>query len=238
MGFYEDKLYSKTIRTVELEVETPYLKQIIEGTLPIEKFKFQVKQNYSYLLEYTKALAVGFAKCQTYEQMAMWLSLMRVNFENEVDFYRVYWKEKLNISLEELDSTTMARVKRSYTSFELARSWEGDLAEHLTALLPCPIVYWQLGKHLKTKCKLPEGNIYREWIEFYTVGRFDETYKLRIELINDLTKNKTPKELARLEEIYAVSCNYEYLSWRDMYYKMETWPIEDIFPKKFTTFEN
>jgi len=132
----------------------------------------------------------------------------------------------------------MANVKRSYTSFELARSWEGDLAEHLTALLPCPIVYWEMGKHLKRQCKLPKGNMYRDWIEFYTVGWFDKTCKSLIKLINDLTKNKTPKELVRLEEIYAVSCNYEYLSWRDMYYKMETWPIEDIFPKKFTTFEN
>ena len=90
------------------------------------------------------------------------------------------------------------------------------------------------GKYLKGKCKLSKGNIYREWIEFYTTGWYEEFCSKLIYLVNGLTKNKTPRELVRLEEIYAIGCNYEYLSWRDMYYKMETWPIEDIFPKNFT----
>jgi len=238
MGFYEDKLYPMTIRTVEMEAETPYLKQVVEGTLPIEKFKFQVKQNYNYLIEYAKAWAIGLAKCPNYSTMAVWAELVEETIKHEIPFYRKYWKEKLDISIEEFESTIMANIKRSYTSHELARSWEGDLAEQVVSLLPCDIVYWEMGKYLKKKCKLPEGNIYRDWIEFYTTGWYDEVCKKLINLINDLTKNKTPRELARLEEIYAVGCNYEYLSWRDMYYKMETWPIEDIFPKKFTTFEN
>jgi len=193
-----------TIKTVKIEAETPYLKEILNSTLPIEKFKFQVKQNYNYLIEYARARAVGLAKCQTYEQMMFWLELVRETIEHEVVFYRKYWKERLGISIEEFEDTILANIKRSYTSHELARSWEGDLAEQATALLPCAFVYWETGKYLKRKCKLSKG----------------------------------PRELARLEEIYAVGCNYEYLSWRDMYYKMETWPIEDIFPKKFTTFEN
>ena len=57
MGFYEDRLYPMTIRTVEMEAETPYLKQVVEGTLPIEKFKFQVKQNYNYLIEYANFIS-------------------------------------------------------------------------------------------------------------------------------------------------------------------------------------
>jgi len=236
MGFYEDKLYAMTIKTVKMEVETPYLKEILNGTLPIEKFKFQVKQNYNYLIEYARAWAVGLAKCQTYEQMMFWLELVRETIEHEIAFYRKYWKERLGISIEEFEDTILANIKRSYTSHELARSWEGDLAEQATALLPCAFVYWETGKYLKRECKLSKGNIYRDWIEFYTTGWYDEVCNKLINFINDLTKNKTSKELARLEEIYAVGCNYEYLSWRDMYYKMETWPIEDIFPKKFTTF--
>jgi len=239
MGFYEDKLYPMTIRTVEMEAGTPYLKQIVEGTLPIEKFKFQVKQNYNYLIEYTKAWVVGLAKCPDYDTMSIWFGIVEQTFKNELPFYRKYWKEKLGITVEEFESTIMANIKRSYTSHELARSWEGDLTEQLTALLPCDLVYREMAKCLKKKCKLPKGNIYRDWIEFYDEGRgwFMEVCNTLIKLINDLTENKTPRELARLEEIYAVGCNYEYLSWRDMYYNMETWPIEDIFPKKFTTFK-
>jgi len=41
-----------------MEMETSYLKEIVKGVLPIEKFRFQVKQNYSYMIEYTKELEI------------------------------------------------------------------------------------------------------------------------------------------------------------------------------------
>lgn len=39
-----------------------------------------------------------------------------------------------------------------------------------------------------------------------------------------------------LLEIFAESCNYEILQWQNMYYKQETWPLPEIFPKKFTCY--
>jgi thiaminase len=50
-------------------------------------------------------------------------------------------------------------------------------------------------------------------------------------MINRLCANKSEAELKRLLEIFAIGCNYELLQWRDMYYKMETWPLEEIFPR-------
>ena len=81
------------------------------------------------MLEYARAWAVGLAKCQTYKQMMFWLELVRETIEHEIPSYRNYWKERLDISIEEFESTIMANVKRSYTSHELACSWGGNLAE-------------------------------------------------------------------------------------------------------------
>ena len=63
MGFYEERLLPMITATVDAEMELPYFKQMLDGTLPIENFKFQCKQNYKYLIEYAKAWSVGFAKC-------------------------------------------------------------------------------------------------------------------------------------------------------------------------------
>ena len=233
MGFYQERLYPMTLKVVEAEVQTPHLREIVAGTLPIEKFKFQARQNYTYLIEYAKAWAVGLAKCPDFETMEIWAELVRETIEHEIPFYRTYWREKLGLSLEDLDGTVMSAIKRSYTSHELARSWEGDLAEQATALLPCAFVYWEMGKNLKEKCRLPADHLYREWIQFYTTGWYQEVCTKMILLIDRLVGGKTARELARIEEIYALGCNYEYLSW-DMYYRMATWPFPEIFPKKFT----
>ena len=48
-------------------------------------------------------------------------------------------------------------------------------------------------------------------------------------MINCLCENKTGRELRRLLEIFAVGCNYEVLQWRDMYSRMETWPVDELF---------
>ena len=54
---------------------------------------------------------------------------------------------------------------------------------------------------------------------------------------NKLCANKTEREQAKLLEIFATSCNYEILQWQDMYHNMTTWPLDAIFPEKFTTIE-
>jgi len=233
MGFYKERLHPITTRVVAAIVETPHMKEIVAGTLPIEKFKFQARQNYNYLIEYAKAWAVGLAKCHDYETMAMWAEFVRETIEHEIPFYRKHWKETLNLSIEDLEGTIMSNIKRSYTSHELARSWEGDLAEQVTSLLPCDIVYWEQAKVNLARCTLPKGNLYRNWIEFYTTGWFAEVCEKLIGLIDKLVAHKSERDLARIVEIYAVGCSYEYLSW-DMYYNMQTWPFPEIFPKKFT----
>lgn len=237
MDFYKERLLPRITTTVNAEMELPYMKQMLKGTLPLENFKFQCRQNYNYLIEYGKAWAIGFAKCTEYNEMAIWYEFVKETIEHEIPFYKEYWQGRLGVSFEEMETTIMANVKRSYTSHELARSWEGDLAEQVTALLPCDLVYWHMGQRLTSLCTLPEGHLYRDWMNFYTKGWFVEVCEKLIRLINRLTEHKTPREIAKLEEIFAIGCNYEYLSWSDMYYKMETWPLDELFPVKFNKIE-
>ena len=145
---------------------------------------------------------------------------------------RELWAEQIHVTPEDLDNTIMAEKKRSYTSHELARAFEGDLASCMMGLFPCNVLYMHMGLHLLPQCKLDPENMYYKWIEFYTTPAYVEKCRNEIRMINKLCAGKSGKELANLLEIFAVGCNYELLQWRDMYYKMETWPLEEIFPDK------
>lgn len=79
--------------------------------------------------------------------------------------------------------------------------------------------------------------MYRDWISFYTTGWFEEVCEKLTVPIDRRVENITERELSRIVEIFAISCNYEYISW-DMYYNMVTWPLPELFPDKFTKFEN
>lgn len=237
MGFYEEKLLPKITATVDAEMELPYFKEMLAGTLPIETFKFQCCQDYNYLVEYARAWTLAMAKCFDYETMKVCYEFVKDTMEWEIPFLRKHWQEVLGIDPDTMDGTVMANIKRAYTSHEMARTFEGDLAEQITALLPCELVYWQMGTRLVSLCELPEDHIYRGWMSAYTEEKFVAGCQKLIRVIDKLAEKKTPRELARLEEIFAIGCNYEYLSWRDMYYKRETWPLEELFPAKFNTVE-
>jgi len=232
MGFYEDRLMPIIKKTVAVLEKTEHMQDILNGTMSEERFRFQIKHNYNYLMEFTRCWGIGFAKCNGFEELNTWYRLLVDTMENEVILNRDFWAKKIGLSLEEMDKTVMAAGKRSYTSYELARSWEGDLAQQVTVLFPCTILYYFLGVDLLPQCKLPEDNMYRFWIEFYTLPEYETHCRNAIALINRLTEHKSEKELRNLEEVFATSCNYEILQWTFMYHNMETWPLEEIIPPR------
>lgn len=237
MGFYEERLMPIIDRTVEELCMTTHMQDILHGTMSREKFQFQLKQNFNYLKEFCRCWAVGLARCSDYDELSLWYKLLKGTFESELGESIKYWAQQVDLSFDDLENTTMAQVKRSYTSHELARAFEGDHAVQVLALFPCTILYWHMGIKLVPQCTLPEGNMYRHWLEFYVGDWYTTHCQNAIRLVNRLTENKPERELTKLIEIFAVSCNYEYLQWTTMYQKAETWPIDDIFPPKFTTIE-
>lgn len=231
MDFYETHLVPVIRKTCAALEATPQMQEILHGEMPMERFRWQIRQNYQYLMEYTKCWAVGLAKAQSFGEMEQWYAIVKSTFEGTVAFNRTFWAQQLGISLDELDRTIMAEKKRSYTSHELARAFEGDLACAMMGLFPCNILYLQLGRDLLPRCTLDKDNMFYRWIEFYTLPAYEAKCKNEIAMVNRLCENKSAAETRHLLEIFAVSCNYEILQWRDMYYKMETWPLEEIFPQ-------
>ncbi|WP_343246513.1 hypothetical protein [Diplocloster hominis] len=237
MGFYEEKLVPVIREVCGVIEETPHMQDILKGTMPYEKFRFQIKQNYQYLLDYTRCWAVGFSKCSCFAEMEEWYQIVKNTMEGTVMVNRDFWAEQVGVSLEEMDAVMEAPAKRSYTAFQLMCAEQGGLAECMMALFPCNILYRFFGEDLLPKCLLPEDNMYYQWLAFYVSEAYLNKTDNEIRMVNRLCRNKTEREQAKLLEIFAAGCNYEILQWQDMYQNMTTWPLDHIFPKKFTMVE-
>ena len=148
---------------------------------------------------------------------------------------REFWSKEIGVSVEEMDAVMEAPGKRSYTAFQLMCAEQGGLAECMMAMFPCNILYRFFGEDLLPKCQLPKENKFYKWLAFYVSEEYIAKTDNEIRMVNKLCANKTEREQARLLEIFAVSCNYEILQWQDMYHNMTTWPLDSIFPDKFTT---
>lgn len=235
MTFYEEYLIPMIQKTCAVIEQTPHMQDILNGTMSPEKFKFQIRHNYQYLMEYTRCWAVGFSKCRGFDEMYDWYKILSSTMEGTVILNREFWAQQLGVSIDEMESTIMAEGKRSYTSHQLARAMEGGLPECMMALFPCNILYRFFGEDLLPKCSLPHDNLYYVWLEFYTLPAYREKCDNEIRMVNSLCEKASARDRARLLEIFAESCNYEILQWQHLYHDMETWPLPDIFPAKFTT---
>jgi len=77
-----------------------------------------MKQDYIYLVEYSRIFAVGSAKAMNLETMTTFSNLLHGTLNFVMDLHRDYAK-KLNISGEELENNEPSATMTAYTSFML-----------------------------------------------------------------------------------------------------------------------
>ncbi|MBR2546279.1 MAG: hypothetical protein IKE93_08975 [Erysipelotrichaceae bacterium] len=237
MGFYEETLAPILHKTAYEIEKTAHMQDIVHGTMSEERFRFQIKQNYQYLLDYTRCWALALAKCRSFKEMEIFYPIVKNTMESTVMINRTYWADQLGLSVDDMDKVIEAPGKRSYTAFQLMTVNQGGLAEAMMALFPCNIIYRYFGEDLLEQCKLPKDNMFYKWLEYYTSDEYIRKTENEISIVNKLCRDKSEKEKAWLLEIMCNSCNYEILQWQDMYHNMTTWPLDDIYPEKFTSFE-
>lgn len=235
MAFYDDKVVPILKKTSLAMQETPHMKDILNGTVPDERFKFQILQNHQYLLDYVRCWAVGLSKCSCFEEMQEWFAVVKRTFEKTVMMNREFWAKEIGVTLEEMDAVIQAPGKRSYTAFQLMCAEQGGLAENLMASHPCNALYMYFAEDMLPKCKLPKDHKSYIWLEYYVSDGYKEIVESEANLIRKLCDHKTEREQAKLLEILATSCNYEIMQFIELYYEMKTWPLDEIFPAKFTT---
>ena len=94
----------------------PFVKGIEDGTLDKEKFRYYIKQDYLYLIEYTKVFGIGIAKAKSTELTKFFASYIQLLTDGEMDIHRGYMG-KFGVTEAELANTPRALDNLSYTIF-------------------------------------------------------------------------------------------------------------------------
>lgn len=221
---FTDRLYRNNLPIQEKKYEHPFVVGIGKGTLEKEKFIHYMKQDYVYLIEYSKLFAIGVQKAHDLDTMERFAKVLHNTLHFEMELHRQY-AEEFGITREELEKTEPAPMNIAYTSYMLKAGAIGDLAELVACLLPCAWDYWEIGKYLKEKyAEYYENNPYKKWIDTYTSETFANSAKYLINLMDELAEGKSDKELNVLERHFQITSKFEYLFW-DMNDKKEEWPI-------------
>ncbi len=197
----------------------PFVTGISDGTLSRERFVFYLKQDYRYLIDFSRLLALAVAKADELSEMQYFAKLLETTLHLEMEMHRQVCADYA-ISAEELEATTAAWATSAYTDFLVRTASEGDFADIVAVLLPCALGYVEIAKHLRQEKGLPENDHYRAWIETYTSEEMDQICQWLRDKMNTLAAGTSSRDKDRWQRLYTRSAQYE-LEFFEMGWTME-----------------
>ena len=220
MGFAEN-IERTALPVRQAILAHPFITGVGDGTLPVDRFKYYVLQDYVYLIDYSRVLALASARAPDLETMSWFAGLLDETLNSEMELHRSYCGE-FGITREELEATRPAPTTLGYTSYLLIVAHQRSFPELVASLLPCQWGYWAICEHLARQGR-PEGApLYSQWIDMYVSQEFAELAQTVRDMADRLGESAGPSELAAMGEAYMTSLRFEHRFW-EMAYTLEDW---------------
>ncbi len=201
----------------------PFVRGIGDGTLPLEQFRFYMCQDYIFLQEYSRVIALAVAKAPELAEMGRIADLLNATLNTEMELHRGF-ASKFGISTDEIEATRPAPVCKGYTSFLLEAAYSGTFGEIAAAMLPCQWDYATIGELLAARGIPENAPLHAEWIETYASEEFAQLARWLREMFDEAASTAGTAEHRRMRSLFLMGTRYEYLFW-DMSWKMEEWPL-------------
>ncbi|KAI6171778.1 Thiaminase II [Aphelenchoides besseyi] len=216
---FSTEAWNRNKQLYDSTLNHPFNKELCDGILSQEKFKYYVIQDTKYLAEYAKSFASA-ASCAKNPVQIAYLAKCAVDVAVGENSFHAPFFEKYNITIDEYKETEFMPAAHHYTSFLHSTAQQKSLAVQLAALLPCALIYHKVGQHVKTSAS--PDNPFQIWIDQYGSEEFAGSVARMITLVDEIAE-KEPNELEYMHEAYTRSARLEYLFWDDAY-NLRKWP--------------
>jgi thiaminase/transcriptional activator TenA len=195
----------------EAQLAHPFVRGIGDGSLPEERFRFYIRQDYLFLVDYGRLLALAAARAPRLEWMRRFAVLAHSVLETEMDLHREL-AARWGVGAGELEAERAAPATRAYCDFLLRTAAMGDFAELVAALLPCMWGYAEIGERLSAAGP-PEHPGYADWIAMYASDDFAELAAWCRELTDAAAAEVTGPGRERMHAAFRASTEHELAFW-------------------------
>jgi thiaminase (transcriptional activator TenA) len=189
----------------------PFVRGIGDGTLEESRFRFYVRQDYRFLIDYGRLLALGVARAPRVAEMRRFAGLSQSVLETEMALH-VGFAERWGIAASELEAEPPAPATAAYTDFLLRTAALGDYAELVAALLPCMWGYAEIGARLAS-AGVPDHAGYAAWIAVYADPEFQALAAWARELTDAAGADAGRGAHERMHAAFRASSEHELAFW-------------------------
>ena len=187
-----------------------FLSDLVSNKLPDKNFKKYLVQDYIFLQQFLKILALSVYKANSFEEINRSVNFIK-GIDHEIKLHVSYCK-KWKISLRSLSNIKVESANSAYTDHVLSVGKNGNNLDIFSSLSPCIIGYGEIGFKL-SKIKNWKKSKYSSWIKMYSSKEYQQVAKDNIDYLDILFKNNKNKNLSKLKSNFKKSTILERNFW-------------------------
>lgn len=197
----------------------PFVMQMADGTLPTEKFRYYMLQDYLYLKDYVKIFAAIIQKADDFELLSFLSEEMSETIQETVRTHVPYMK-RLGVTEEEIRNARPHIDNSAYSHYMLCEAQMGDVLTGLVTLLNCSWSYAYIAEQIvELHPEVLRGEKYGSWFAGYISEEYRKTNQALIDRIDALGAEIDEKKAQHLCEIFEKCFLFDLRFW-DLVYTM------------------
>ena len=217
MASFSEELRAEAGPIWERIFSHPFLREIKDGTLPVEKFRYYLTQDYQYLEGFARAVAMALAKAPDSGLVEELSHRVLTPVERPLHHSLM---EEAGVTTADIEAIGRSPTNTAYVNHMLVTASLHGLGPTAAALLPCPWTYHELREGVGQS----EHPLYGQWTSFYVAGLLQDSVDAWRSFVDREAEKADQRELDAMREAFIISTRYEYMFW-DMAYRMEEWPV-------------
>lgn len=119
---------------------TPFLRELQNGTLPLEKFKNYMIQDSIYLKHYARIYGMAVYQSSALKDIRLYYSILSFVTEGE-SYVRLNYLKQFGLTDDDIEFIQPLPETQNYIRFLLKTAEQGDVCKILMAVLPCMLSY-------------------------------------------------------------------------------------------------
>jgi thiaminase/transcriptional activator TenA len=217
MAAFTEQAWQRTAALRAAVHALPFNRELADGTLSADRFRFYLTQDSLYLEQYARILTLAAARGPDQAMLRLFVDSALEAVAAEQALHADYFAAA-GIDPAAADPSPDCL---GYTSFLLATAYHEPWEVLVAALLPCFWLYWDVGTAIAGRAAA--DNPYRAWINTYADPAFGEAVRAVTAATDTAAEGASPGVKGRMLTAFVRSCQYEWLFW-DGAYRLRGWP--------------
>ena len=207
---YFYKLKSSCYKEWTEYTDHKFLSDLVNNKLSDKNFKKYLIQDYFFLHQFLKILALSVYKSNSFDEIKRSISFIK-GIDHEIKLHISYCK-KWRIPLGSLNNIQVEKANSAYTNHVLSVGKKGNNLDIFSCLSPCIVGYGEIGFKL-SKIKNWKKSKYSSWIKMYSSNEYQQIAKDNINYLDILFRNSKNKNLTKLKKNFKKSTILERNFW-------------------------